>query len=97
MVGQLKQARPVHRSGEPRLGGAEQKPLQQVAWARAAQFCAIKGFPLRGSTVVDALGEQLLSRARLPVDQHRHVVLRRPLGPLHALLELGITPDQIGK
>ena len=46
---------------------------------------------------MDALGEQLLSRARLPVDQHRHVVLRRPLGPLHALLELGITPDQIGK
>ena len=31
MVGQLKQARPVHRSGEPALGGAEQKPLQQVA------------------------------------------------------------------
>ena len=46
---------------------------------------------------MDALGEQLLSRARLPVDQHRHVVLRRPLSPLHALLELGITPDQIGK
>ena len=58
MVGQLKQARPVHRSGAPALGGAEQKPLQQVA-GQGRAVLRNKGLPAPRSTVVDALGEQL--------------------------------------
>ena len=41
MVGQLKQARPVHRSGEPALGVPNRSPSSRLL-GRAAQFCAIK-------------------------------------------------------
>ena len=92
-VGVLELAHPIGRGvGERALDVAEQLALEDVL----AQRGAVQGHErlvLARAVLVDRLGDQLLARARLALDQHAGVGRRDPLEPLDHVAHLRAVAD----
>ena len=94
MVGRFDQPLPVHAAGKGPLGRAEQHAFDE----RLRESGAVDGhefFLSPGAQGVDPLGEDLLARPRLALDQDAVIPGRHPGGQVNGRQQLRAGADQV--